>query len=221
MTLSLIIPSRNRPELLRNALIGFRETDIEIIVIANSCPDTYAVALEEGADIVIQNPRPVNPVISVNKGLKLAKGEMLMGGSDDLQPQEGWLSSALEAHQEQLDGYGMVCLNDLMHDGNSVDIEVGLVMFDRRFCIDHLGGCLVVPHYHHLFADKEAILRAKRVNKFHWCQGAIVKHLHSANKTRSPDSLDTQRVTWWKIDEAIFLQREAMGFPDDFEPVIV
>lgn len=217
--LSLIIPSRTRPDSLRETIRLFRETEgIEIIVIANNCPKTYDVATEEGADIVLQNPEPVNPVISGNRGAALATGDFIMPGSDDFRPQENWLELALKAHQEQLGGYGMIRFNDLMH---IPEANAGLVMFDRRFCIDYLGGCLVVPHYHHLFADKESIMRAKRAERFFWCEDAVVEHLHPANETRSLDALDTQRDSWWEIDEKIFMKRESYGFPDDFESVIL
>lgn len=218
MKLSVIIPSRTRPALLAEAIRLFRRTEgVEIIVIANSCPETYEVAVKEGADIVLQNPEPVNPVISANRGAAVATGDYLMPGSDDFRPHGDWLEAALNAHQEELDGYGMIRLNDLIYDGS---VDAGLILFDRRFCLDHLGGCLVVPHYHHLFADKESIARAKRADRLYWCEEAVVAHLHPTNDSRPMDALDNQRDEWWAIDEKIFMDREAAGFPDDFEPVI-
>jgi glycosyltransferase involved in cell wall biosynthesis len=219
--LSVIIPSRTRPNMLFETLGIFRQTeDIQLIVVANNCQETYQAAIEGGADIVLQNAKNLNPVISCNRGVTLATGKYLMPGSDDIQPQKGWLEFALKAHQEQLDGYGVIGLNDLMHLGDEVVIDAGLILFDRRFCRDHLGGCLVVPHYHHLFADKESIMRARALGRFYWCKEAIVAHNHPANNKRPPDELDAQRDDWWAVDEKIYLERQAAGFPDDFEPVV-
>lgn len=218
MMLSLIIPSRTRPDSLRETIRLFRQTGgIEIIVISNNCQETYDVALKEGADVVMNYAESLRPVVACNRGAALATGYYLMGGSDDFRPQKGWLEAALKAHQEQLGGYGMIRLNDLIYDH---DVDAGIVLFDRRFCRDHLGGCLVVPHYHHLFADKEAITRARRTGHYYYCKSSVVAHLHPANGTRSSDSLDNERDTWWKRDEQIFMDRERAGFPDDFEPVI-
>ena len=217
--LSVIIPSRTRPDSLRECLKLFRQTDgIELIVIANNCQETYEVATEEGADIVKNYGEPLRPVAAVNRGAALATGKFLMGGGDDFRPQKGWLEAALKAHQEHLNGYGMLRLNDLVYDH---DVDAGIIMFDRQFCRDHLGGCLVVPHYHHLFADKEAINRAKKTPHYYYCKESIVAHLHPSNGTRGTDALDAGRDTWWTRDEQIYLAREAAGFPDDFEPVIL
>lgn len=216
MKLSVIIPSRTRPAMLTSVIGQLRQTPgLEIIVVADDCEATFDCAKD--ADLVILNNKRLGAVASWNKGASQSSGDFLMLGSDDMQPQGDWLATALKAHSNVLMGYGLVGLNDLMHNGNEHAVHV---IFDRQFCKDHLGGVLAVPHYYHLFFDKELNIRAKRSGKFTWCRDAVMAHLHPANDTRKADELDKERVNWWAGDEAIFLDRQMRGFPNDFEPVL-
>ena len=55
---------------------------------------------------------------SWNYALSLTTGDILFPSGDDQLFYPGWLDRALEYHDEFLDGYGMVAVNDKLHNGN-------------------------------------------------------------------------------------------------------
>lgn len=218
MKTSIIIPSRGRCHLLAESLRQLRETtegyEVESIVILDKDDPDYK--LPEQANIVMVNDTRIGAPKSYNKGLKRATGDYVMAGANDLCYQDGWLKYAIEAHQSQLDGYGIVGLNDGAYDANNCV----LFMMDRRFCKEFFGGVLVIPHYQHLFSDNEMVRRAKAAGRFFWCEQAKVIHLHPAHGTRIADESDHYVASLFEADQKVFEAREAAGFPNDYKPVI-
>jgi hypothetical protein len=169
------------------------------------------------SDIVVFNRKRQGALKGWNTALWHSSGELLFPLGDDNWCHEGWLESVLECHS-QLGGYGVVGLNDLMHDGNN---HISTPFFDRDFCIDHLGGVIAFPVYNYYNVDTEIMWRARRAGKLLWCPGAVCEHIHPANNKRAEDDIDRQKTNdWMVIDGKIFEQRKGSGFPDDFEPVI-
>lgn len=65
---------------------------------------------------LVFNEKRVGALNAWNQAAALAKGHYLFALGDDQVCWPGWLDTAIEAHQEQLGGYGVVGLNDLIHE---------------------------------------------------------------------------------------------------------
>lgn len=222
MKTSIIIPARDRPTALMFTLESLwsstRGLDLETIVVIDNDPRLFDL-LEKESRItqLVYNDERLGSIASWNKGLALATGDILTPGADDIFFEPNWLAYALEAHQNELDGYGVIGVNGRVHP---IEVLSGGYLFDRQFCKDHLGGVMFCPHYRGLFADKEIDIRAKSTGHWRSCPQAVTKHMHSCEGRRPYDKNDKYRDSYWKKDEAVFNRRLAAGFPDDYEPVI-
>lgn len=238
---SVILPSMNRPSLLKQAvkqlfLTTYGKHDIELILII----DGDETAVREIFYLMPQldndfagnsgfknwfvnlsySPTSRGALNSWNIGLKKSTGNIIFPSGDDGFPHGNWLDYALESHRDKLQSYGMVGFNDLMHNANLTIATT--VLFDRKFCQDHLGGVVTYPVYNYYCVDMELNARARNVGKFYWDERAIVEHLHSANGKRPLDDNDRIRMenNWMEIDNKIFQERKLQGFPNNFEAVI-
>lgn len=222
--INIVIPSMNRPERLeacvRQTLATAGHLDIEIVVVIDVCRDSADRLLALGDDRVrVQlNAQRRGAIACWNQGLAMARGPLYVFFNDDCYPQEGWLDAAIQAHTDQLDGYGVVGFNDGYQDGNRLSVQY---LFDRQFCVDHLGGVMAYPAYRFYCNDTEANARAKRAGRFFWCRGAVVQHNHwSRPGQQHKDELDRENEPKAQLDEALFRQRQAHGFPNNFEAVL-
>lgn len=221
MIITAIIPTRIRPEMMLRCLESLWQTtrgyELETVVIVDNDPQTYEALRDQPITRLLYNEDRLGAIHSWNKGLAVAEGDMFHPSNDDVLYQDGWLKHALRAHKERLDGYGFVALNSHIH---ALEVQSGGMLFDRKFCKDHLGGVLVCPYYRHLFCDKEIDLRAKRSGHFEPCYESIALHMHPCESRRPVDDNDIWRDRFWPYDEAVFNVRQSNNFPDDFEPVI-
>jgi|SRR3990172_2269788 len=221
MIVTVIIPTRIRPKMMLKCLGSLWKTtkdyEVETVVIVDNDPQTYEALLNQPITKLIYNEEHLGAIPSWNKGLAVAEGDMFHPSNDDVLYRSGWLKHALKVHRERLDGYGFIALNSRIHD---LDVQSGGMLFDRKFCKDHLGGVMFCPYYRHLFADKEVDLRAKVAGRFQPCYKAVAFHMHPCERRRPVDANDIWRDKFWPYDEAIFNVRQNNGFPDDFEAVI-
>ena len=90
----------------------------------------------------------------------------------------------------------------------------------RDYLIEHNGGVLVCPAYHHQYIDVEACARAIRAGEY-VAGAAIIEHRHPANKTAEWDSTYMEGCQRWAAADGIInAQRVRAGYPDDFEAAI-
>jgi GT2 family glycosyltransferase len=106
MKFSIIIPTCDRPENLRECLrrvIGQRGANAEVIVSDDSRAEGARMAVAEfpGAQWM-QGPRR-GPAANRNSGARQAKGEWLLFVDDDCQPEEGWLAAYERAASDEAD----------------------------------------------------------------------------------------------------------------------
>ena len=218
MRSSLIIPTRrlriaHTLERLRMTTTGL---DVEVIVVVDVDHLVANAAMRSGATCVFF-PNYIGAIAAWNKGLALATGDILVFGADDLVFQQGWLEIALEAHQRDLGGYGLVGFNDLHRNGNEIATHY---LFDRKFCREVLGGVMAYSCYEFFCNDTESNARAKRAGRFYWCEGARVQHAHPLLGLRTMDHLDEMHSPMFPRDVAVFERRQLEGFKDDFERVL-
>lgn len=222
--ISIIIPTCERPEMLENMLKSIDLTtsrnEREVIVIIDGDYDSAHVAVGHGCNVIDFSQDKRGALFCWNRGLQLSSGDMICQSGDDQVFHDGWLGYALESHAGQLGGYGVVGMNDLAYDGNTQ--LATMVIFDRKFCKDHLGGVIAPPVYNYYCVDSEINAKAKLLGKFYWDKRAIAEHLHCAHGKRPLDAHDQERLdkNYEAIDGKIFEERKALGFPITWEPVI-
>jgi glycosyltransferase involved in cell wall biosynthesis len=222
---SVIIPSTRRVERLVECVerlwATVRGWEVECLVVTDDVKTGQRMKADKRVRVVdlpenaeVWRPRALE---AWNLGASLAMGDVLVLGADDLWWFHGWIGEAMEQMASFPGGDGMVGLNDLAHDGNMLCTHFAV---SRRFAVEHLGGVLVCPRYHHYYVDQEAAERAKRAKRFIWAQNAVVEHLHPAFGKAPPDALYERTKAWLDEDGDLFRRRAAAGWPDDFEPAL-
>jgi hypothetical protein len=220
---SIVLPSMNRAERLERCVRRILDVTpyepVEIIVVIDVDTDSRdrIEALDDPRVTVLFNEQRRGAVACWNQGLAVARGDILAFYNDDCSPEPGWLEAALIAHQEHLAEYGMVGFNDGYQDGDVLAVQY---LFDRAFCVDHLGGVMAYRPYEFAWNDTEAHARAKRAGRFYWCREAVVQHEHWSRNGGQMDDLNRENMAMQGRDGYVFNARQAAGFPNDFEAVI-
>ncbi len=220
---SIVLPSYRRPERLVNAVKGILDhTDYapyEIIVVIDEDTDSRnrVQALDDPHVMVLFNEQRRGAPACWNQGLAASRGHILAFWNDDCMPEAGWLDAALEAHQDQIAGYGLVGFNDGYQDGNMLAVQY---LFDRPFCVDHLGGVMAYEVMLFGFNDTVANDRAKKAGRFYWCPESVVQHNHWSRDGGQMDALNRENMQMQGKDGYVYDRMKAAGFPDDFEPVL-
>jgi GT2 family glycosyltransferase len=98
--LSVIIPSYNRPDLLRHCLasvVRCAPADTEVLVVDDGSPGAQAsaVAADFAAVRALRLPRRAGFCISANAGIAAATGEVVELLNDDTEVTPGWANAAL------------------------------------------------------------------------------------------------------------------------------
>jgi len=229
--ISIILPTCNRPKFALQAVTGIYETtrhlNIELILVVDGDIETKNLLNDFLLDKTNDNWNYTidysferrGALWSWNHGLSLSTGEIIFPAGDDSIFYKSWLDNALAYHEEFLNGYGMVALNDMIWNGNILGTTL---MFDRKFCVDYLGGVCAYPEYNYFYIDNELNERAKLAGRFIWCRESIVEHIHPDVGKRPRDMLDMERneKQYNIIDKQIFESRKSRGFPNNFEPAI-
>lgn len=225
MKVSVILPSRERPEQLRKCIERLFHTalwstqyDLEVVGVVDGDPATEQVLHAFGPPVqVLSSPERMGALLAWNWGVSAATGDVLVLAADDVWFYHGWLNEALDRLAELPNGDGLVGFNDLARDGNELATHF---LVSRRFAVEHLGGCLVTPRYHHYFCDNEANERAKRAGRFVWAFNAVVEHRHAAWGKAPVDGVYSAVSGWLDEDRNLFMARQAAGFPDDFAAML-
>jgi hypothetical protein len=221
-TVSVIIPTRDRAQQAEACMRQYRLTTagccVEIIAVIEADDHVSAAVLAGVADKVLRYSGPRSALAAWNLGASDAAGDVLVLGADDTWPHDGWLDAALAALATLPDGDGLVGFNDgTRTDGATF---AGHFMVSRQFAIDHLGGVLLPPVYHHYYCDQEACQRAQRAGRYAYSAGALVEHRHPDFGKAERDAIYQYAAPFMAEDRALYLQRQAAGFPDDFPPVL-
>lgn len=143
---SVIVPTRNRVDLLRKCLEGVASTqypDLEVIVIDNDSDDPATLAYLQGLDsskfIVLRHPGPFNYSAINNRAVQLARGKLLCLLNNDIEVLgPDWLT--IMATQAQRDDVGAVGAQLLYPDGRiqhaGVVIGIGNAAGHAHRCVD-------------------------------------------------------------------------------------
>ncbi len=109
LSVSIIIPTHNRRELLLRNLSAFEAQthapgDMEVIVVADGCNDGTAEAirnLKTGFPISLIAQSGVGAAITRNAGAQVAAGEVLIFLDDDIEPSAGLVQAHVKAQEER------------------------------------------------------------------------------------------------------------------------
>ena len=230
MKVSIVIATAGRTSMFRDMLFSLYDTvstfrfnlenEIEIVAVIDEDMDAVEIALEYDIDKLDFSMRKRGALFAWNKGLEISTGDIIVPAGDDQLFYPNWLEYALESHQNRLDGYGVVGMNDLAYDGN---LQLAtMLLFDRKYCKEVMGGVIAPPVYHYYCVDSEWNAKAKALGKFYWDERSKVEHLHWAHGKRPLDNLDQEKVDagWTEMDNKTFEDRKAQGFPVTWEGLI-
>lgn len=219
MKVSVLFPSTGRPDRAEACLRRLRETtkgyEVEIVAAVDADPETCR-RIEPLVDVLSVEDDYRGCSRAWNDALGLCSGDPVIFAADDLVWGDGWLDAALGLLAEFPDGWGLVGFND----GHwREDLSTHYLM-SRRFIVEVLGGVVAWDFYRHSFNDLEVNERAKRAGRYAWCEDALVGHEHWVFGQREQDDTDTRLLDAHGASERIYREREAAGFPTDYEAVI-
>lgn len=203
--IAVLIPTFFRYKGLKRTLESLRQTAPFVwpVVIAEP-DDIYAGKLtsEYRATFVKCMERRKGPTYAWNTGLAAEPnyGAYILG-ADDCYYLPNWLEE-LEIVLSNCGGSGLIGLNDGSFTQH--------YLMTRDFIVEHCGGVFAIPHYRAWFLDLEAVERAKAVNKYFISPNS--KIVHDWHGSASPN--------YAKQAAALFEERKAKGFPNDFPPII-
>jgi glycosyltransferase involved in cell wall biosynthesis len=221
--ISVIVPTCNRPELFKNMLDSLKRTtqgfEVECIAVIDKDKESYQIAIDNGCWTIFSDSMR-GAIECWNIGLKMCHGDLIVPAGDDQIFYDDWLKYAIESHIEKLNSYGVIGMNDLAYNGNSQ--LATMFLFDRQYCKDHMGGVIAPPVYNYYCVDSEINAKAKSLNMFYWDERSTIEHLHPAHGKREKDEHDLLREknNLMEIDNKIFEERKARGFPITWESLI-
>lgn len=222
---SIIIPTRNRSQLLGERLKVIVENTKELIdgtaelmiVVDGDDLESKRVV----SDSLIHQPhaivhsKPLElPCNKWNQAAVLAQGYFLVTLSDDCVPEPGWLTNALS-----LISYGFIGLPDGV-TGERNNQFTPLYMATKTWLKKYNGGVLVIPCYKSWYADMETAWRARRARHYMISPYSTVKALHTDFGTAPNDDMYELGKSRREADLKLFKLRGDKGFPDDFKGVL-
>lgn len=223
---SCIIPTLNRPALLSRTLIRLFEStqgiDVEAVVVIDESMESleFCVGFAKEHRLVIDfSPARRGAIHCWNLGLKHSHAEIVFHQGDDIYYEDDWLKIALDSFQGKLNNYGLLGVNDQMHNGNQT--VATHVLFDKAFCRAELGGVMANPRFRYYCVDSWLNERARRAGRFYWEEESRIKHIHPANGLRAVDDTDRSHGDdAWNHDIPLMEQMRGAGLPIDFDPII-
>lgn len=101
---SIVIPTRDRPEYLAEALASIvpqaNACGCEVLVVDDSPGQTALAVAERGGARHLSHPRPLGANAARNAGVMRTSGELVVFVDDDVKVCEGWLQALLRAASE-------------------------------------------------------------------------------------------------------------------------
>lgn len=223
----VLLPTCHRPDGLRRALTSLRATAPECSCVVAVDPndwDATAIVAAFGYGLA---PTPANYCgchVAWNCALRAAPPDALafVLGADDDEFMPGWLDAALAA-LDTIGGSGVVGLEDDKVPGRAAKDRpffwASHFLMTRDFLVQHNGGVMAFEHYYANCTDKETCMRAMRVKKYVFAADAHITH-HWRGAKQDADMTYKKSRPHYSASEAEYRRREALGFPDDFPPIL-
>lgn len=219
---SILLPSRDRPEGLQRSIANIRETteglDVEIVIILDE-PDTIShelvASLQPGLKVITMPPSYLHGHAhdKWQAAYEATTSEWVVQGTDDITFYPDWLSKALTM-PDAWRSRGIIGLWD--EHGNAV---AKLVMVTREYVETVMRGHFGLRWYYHCFADNEWTCRAGGVSGIAWHDKIGYTHHHWAFGQGPHDSIAQLVHQHYGTDQLIWFARVKAGFPDDWPTV--
>lgn len=212
-TLSVIVPTRNRVDLLRVCLRGLLQTEypgkLEIIVIDNGSDDPatleYLAALDQSVAQVVRDDGPFNFAALNNRAVQRASGELLCFLNNDIEIRDPhWL--ALMAHQALREEVGAVGARLLYPDGRIQHAGV----------VTGIGGAAAHAH-RGLLPDEEGYFHRHALPQFVSAVTAACLVI-SRRKFEAVGGFDAERFPVSFNDVDLCLRLQEQGWMNLYEP---
>jgi len=149
--ISIVIPSYNRRDAILRLLEGLRlqqGVEFEVIVVDDGSPDDSVAAIREAFPWVrlFVNERNGGPAVTRNRGIREAKGDIVVGLDSDVTVEDPFLLSRVEVAFEAHPKASGLAFRILKPDGVSEDVErwwhpvpIGEYA-DKRFLTSYFSG---------------------------------------------------------------------------------
>ncbi|HDZ37030.1 MAG TPA: glycosyltransferase [Marinobacter sp.] len=183
MHIDILIPTWNRPELLRACVKSIEQSiqkDISIFVIIDGNLELIETVSRWDVAIIVNQERR-DWVFSINKGLQFVHGDGIIYASDDLVFDKDCIANAVVAMKEKFpDGDGLVAIKQSV-----VGCNTAFGLFGHKFIERFPEQCVFCPDYVHYGSDSELGRFARSINRLHICEEARVIHHRIKDATYS------------------------------------
>ena len=221
MNVSLIYPSRGRPEKCASTLDKWiaRAAVLPEIILSVDSDDKDLKDYEAIADLsyprLVVNPNQ-NIVQAVNHGAKQSTGDILVVISDDFDnPPQHWDSLIIEAIEKaQKEGYedGILLRVNDMSDNEKVHQPwiVTLPIMDRLWY--ERCGYVYHPDYQHMFCDTDQTHMAELAGTLVDASHIRIPHNHWQSGLNELDNTNIRANSTWDQGEKLYAERAANNF---------
>ncbi len=204
------IPSRSRPDALRNVMTAYER-------LSSGNPRTgFLISLDEDdlsmADFVNPTKMPCaialghsdSKIHAINRDVEKPDWDILVVGSDDCVPKTKDWDNHMRKDFEGFDGIIWY------PDGWNYRICCQPVMSRAYY---ELFNYIYHPSYKSLYCDNELTMVAKKLGKLKQSESVKFDHLHYRNRKRMRDTLDKKNESFMKEDYERFRDRVRANFP--------
>lgn len=137
--------------------------------------------------------------------VKKAKYDWIMFLGDDTEPQPDFLKNAIEKAKEFETGFGLVALNDGIHNGT-----LATHWLAHRSVADLNEGYFFHTEYSHLYCDRELTDITVDAGVYAYSSNAVIKHNHPENGKESDRFYDkVYAKESWRQDRKTYIERRA------------
>lgn len=216
-TLTIVLPTRGRPQQLTACLQSLRATapGVRIVLVMDE-DDVETQAVSNAFKDLPIHPLVVEPGHTAaekwNMGAEVVTTNTIVFGADDLIFNAEWAEKTTRALKAFPDGSALVGFDELANSPHPLHFAVTLKLLDEVN-----GGALVVPHYVSWYMDTELCDKAQIWGRYMRNCGAIVEHRHPMHGTAPIDALHRSGfLANQHRDRFVYEARKRAGFPTDW-----
>lgn len=214
MTISIIHPSRNRPDQAAQTAKHWLENMFSTVNLADYivCIDNSDITKNEYFTnfidgFMVCSSDTTNVVEAANSGASICKGDILVLVSDDFECYPDWDIDLINHFTEHKN-------NVLKTNDGLQGWIVTLPIMDREYY--ESCGYIYYPEYKHMFCDTEMTHKAELEGKLHKRMDLLFKHNHYTQGETKKDEVNDKANATWEHGEKIYLERvkNCFGIPN-------
>jgi len=208
---SVIIPTKGRPEKLRRLLDALEKCDYpeyEVLVIHDGEP-TQDLSVYGPRVSVFDTPERLGVPKVLKDGVAVSKGELVFFLGNDCIPEPDFITKAVDKmYQEFGDSMdGLIAVNDGYWNG-----EIATHWLASKKLLPFLDGEFFHTGYNHVGCDNELTARCKKMGKYAWAEDCKVFHDHPIQGTPSDEIYDIGTSRQKEDRELLEKRSKEVGF---------